>query len=307
MLTPPFLKAGDKVGIVCTARKVDLDELEEGIAMLKSCNLVPVLGETIGASDDQFGGDDALRRKDLQDMLDDEDIRAVWVARGGYGTVRIIDWINFYKFVKYPKWIIGYSDITVLHSQINKLGFETIHAIMPVGIERNTAIAKQTLENAWFGRTLHYSTEPSPLNRLGQVRAELVGGNISILYSLCGSASSIETDNKILFLEDLDEYLYHVDRMIQNLKRNGMLRNLKGLIVGSLTSMHDNSIPFGKTAEEIILDAVAEFDYPVCFNFPAGHLEDNRALIFGRDISFVVNERGGKIYFEEPEKQYKRL
>ncbi|PHR99133.1 MAG: LD-carboxypeptidase [Leeuwenhoekiella sp.] len=303
MLTPPFLKAGDKVGIVCTARKIDRDELDEGIAMLKSCDLVPVLGKTIGAADDQFGGDDKLRAADLQDMLDNEEIRAVWCARGGYGTVRIIDWINFYKFVKYPKWIIGYSDITVLHSQIHKLGFETIHAVMPVGISKNTALAKQTLENAWFGRPLHYTVSASPLNRMGEARAQLVGGNISILYSLCGSASSIDTDNKILFLEDLDEYLYHVDRMMVNLKRNGMLRNLKGLIVGGLTKMHDNSVPFGKTAEEIVFDAVSEYEYPVCFDFPAGHLDDNRALIFGRDISFVVNERGAKVYFEEPEMQ----
>ena len=301
MFTPPFLKSGDKVGIVCTARKVDKDELDEGIAMLKSCDLVPVLGKTIGTSDNQYGGDDALRAADLQQMLDDDDIRAVWCARGGYGTVRIIDDIDFYKFVKYPKWVIGYSDITVLHSQLHKLGFETIHAVMPVGLSRNTAVAKQTLENAWFGKPLHYHIPASPLNRLGEGRGELVGGNISILYSLCGSPSAINTDNKILFIEDLDEYLYHVDRMILNLKRNGMLRNLKGLIVGGLTKMHDNTIPFGKTAQEIVLDAVAEYDYPVCFDFPAGHLKDNRALIFGRDTSFEVTDTTAKVYFENLE------
>ena len=215
--------------------------------------------------------------------------------------MRIIDEINFYKFIKYPKWIIGYSDVTVLHSQIHKLGFETIHGVMPVGIARNTAIAKQTLENAWSGKPVHYHIESAPLNRLGTSKGELVGGNISILYSLCGSHSAIDTTNKILFLEDLDEYLYHVDRMMVNLKRNGMLRNIRGLVVGGLTSMHDNSTPFGKTAKEIVMDAVAEYDYPVCFDFPAGHLKDNRALILGRSASLEANERGAKLYFDQLE------
>ena len=301
MLTPPFLKTGDQVGIVCTARKIDKEDLEEGILLLKSWGLVPVLGKSIGAEDNQYGGTDAMRTADLQEMLDDETIRAVWCARGGYGTVRIIDAINFYKFVKYPKWIVGYSDVTVLHSQLHKMGFESIHAIMPVGISRNTAVAKQTLENALFGKPLHYHLEAAPLNRLGQGRGELTGGNISILYSLCGSSTAVNTDNKILFIEDLDEYLYHVDRMMMNLKRNNMFRHLHGLVVGGLTKMHDNTIPFGKTAQEIILDAVKEYDFPVCFDFPAGHLKDNRALLFGRRTSLEVNERGAKLYFDQIE------
>ena len=268
---------------------------------MEACGLEPVLGKTIGASDHQYGGSDAVRAADLQAMLDDEEINAIWCAKGGYGTVRIIDEINFYKFIKYPKWIIGYSDVTVLHSQIHKLGFETIHGVMPVGIGRNTAVAKQTLENAWFGKPVHYHIKSAPLNRLGTAKGELVGGNISILYSLCGSHSAIDTTNKILFLEDLDEYLYHVDRMMVNLKRNGMLRNIRGLVVGGLTSMHDNSTPFGKTAQEIVMDAVAEYDYPVCFDFPAGHLKDNRALILGRSASLEVNERGAKLYFDQLE------
>jgi len=301
MVTPPYLVEGDKVGIVCTARKVNRADLNDGVALLKACGLVPVFGKTIGAAADQYGGNDDLRTADLQAMLDDEEIKAIWCAKGGYGTVRIIDEINFYKFVKYPKWVVGYSDVTVLHSQIHKLGFETIHGVMPVGISRNTAVAKQTLENAWFGKPLHYHIGSSALNRTGTGKGELVGGNISILYSLCGSHSAINTDNAILFIEDLDEYLYHVDRMLVNLKRNGMLRNLRGLVVGGLTSMHDNSVPFGKTAQEIVLDAVKEFDYPVCFDFPAGHLKDNRALILGRSTSLEVNERGAKLYFDQIE------
>ncbi|MGO4912597.1 S66 peptidase family protein [Leeuwenhoekiella sp. W20_SRS_FM14] len=301
MLTPPYLKKGDKVGIVCTARKVDEEDLHKGILLLESYGLIPVLGKTIGAEDDQFGGTDAARTADLQTMLDDEEIKAVWCARGGYGTVRIIDQINFYKFVKYPKWVVGYSDITVLHSQLHMMGFETIHGVMPVGIARNTVAAKQTLEKAWFGKALNYSVKPAPLNRLGTGTGELVGGNISILYSLCGSNSSIHTKNKILFIEDLDEYLYHVDRMMVNLKRNNMLCDLKGLVVGSLTKMHDNSIPFGKTAKEIVLDAVKDYDFPVCFNFPAGHLKDNCALILGRNVSLEVTEKGSRLAFDHVE------
>lgn len=299
MLTPPYLKKGDRVGIVCTARKVDLDDLEKGIVYLKNIGLVPVLGKTIGASADQYGGTDSERATDLQAMLDNEDIKAVWCAKGGYGTVRIVDNINFYKFVKYPKWIVGYSDVTVLHSQVHMLGFETIHAVMPVGISRNTKEAKETLRRAWLGNSLNYSIDSTRYNRLGQGTGELVGGNISILYSLCGSTSSIVTDGKILFIEDLDEYLYHVDRMMVNLKRNNMLCNLKGLIVGGLTKMHDNSVPFGKSAREIVLDAVKEYDFPVCFNFPAGHLKDNRALIFGRTVTLDVSESQTNLSFKE--------
>lgn len=290
MVTPPSLKYGDKVGLVATARKISTTELAEGIALLKSWGLVPVLGKTIDAAADQYAGDDALRVKDFQEMLDNSDIKAIWCARGGYGTVRIIDQLDFYKFVKYPKWIVGYSDVTVLHSHLHKIGFQTIHGTMPVSVENNTAFAKASLKKALLGelpsiqvKTLH------PSNRNGMAEGTLVGGNLSMLYSMCGSSSSLDTEGKILFIEDLDEYLYHVDRMIMNLKRNGMLDHLAGLIVGGMTKMHDNTIPFGKSAQEIILDAVGECDYPVVFDFPAGHLDDNRALILGAKARLEVS------------------
>lgn len=290
MVTPPSLKYGDKVGLVATARKISTTELAEGIALLKSWGLVPVLGKTIDAAADQYAGDDALRVQDFQEMLDNSDIKAIWCARGGYGTVRIIDQLDFYKFVKYPKWIVGYSDVTVLHSHLHKIGFQTIHGTMPVSVENNTAFAKASLKKALLGelpsiqvKTLH------PSNRNGMAEGTLVGGNLSMLYSMCGSSSSLDTEGKILFIEDLDEYLYHVDRMIMNLKRNGMLDHLAGLIVGGMTKMHDNTIPFGKSAQEIILDAVGECDYPVVFDFPAGHLDDNRALILGAKARLEVS------------------
>jgi muramoyltetrapeptide carboxypeptidase len=289
MVTPPSLKYGDKVGLVATARKISTKELEAGISLLKSWGLVPVIGKTINAQDDQYAGDDALRAMDFQVMLDDPEIKAIWCSRGGYGTVRIIDRLDFYKFVKYPKWIVGYSDVTVLHSHLHKIGFQTIHGTMPVSVEDNTAFAKASLHQSLFGEfPVIQMKKMHPSNRKGLVEGMLVGGNLSMLYSMCGSSSSLDTEGKILFIEDLDEYLYHVDRMVMNLKRNGMLDHLAGLIVGGMTKMHDNRIPFGKTAQEIVLDAIGECDYPVVFDFPAGHLDDNRALIMGAEARLEI-------------------
>ena len=289
MVTPPSLKNGDKVGLVATARKISTKELAEGISLLKSWGLVPVIGKSIDAEDHQYAGSDALRAKDFQEMLDNPEIKAIWCARGGYGTVRIIDQLDFYKFVKYPKWIVGYSDVTVFHSHLHKIGFQTLHATMPVSVEDNTAFAKASLKQALFGKKPGIQIKPvHPSNRLGAAKGTVVGGNLSMLYSLCGSSSSLETEGKILFIEDLDEYLYHVDRMVMNLKRNGMLDHLAGLMVGGMTKMHDNTIPFGKTAQEIILDAVRECEYPVVFDFPAGHLDDNRTIILGAEAQLDV-------------------
>lgn len=292
LITPPFLTKGDRVAIVATARKISPKELEEGIQLIKSWGLIPVIGNTIGASDHQYAGTDAERTQDFQEMLDNPEIKAIWCARGGYGSVRIIDQLDFYKFVKYPKWIVGYSDVTVFHSHLHKIGFKTIHGTMPVSVEENTAFAKASLKQALFGEkpTITYETS-HPLNRPGVGKGQLVGGNLSMLYSMCGSNSAIDTEGKVLFIEDLDEYLYHVDRMILNLKRNKMLDHLSGLIVGGMTKMHDNRIPFGKTAQEIVMDAVGECNYPVAFDFPAGHVDDNRALIMGADVTIEVTNK----------------
>lgn len=298
MVTPPYLKYGDKVGLVATARKISVKELDDGVALLKSWGLVPVLGKTIGLEQDQYAGTDSQRAQDFQELLDNPDIKAIWCARGGYGTVRIIDQLDFYKFVKYPKWIAGYSDVTVLHSHLNKIGFKTIHGTMPVSLEDNSAFAKASLKQSLFGEKPDFSYQTThKLNRLGVAKGELVGGNLSILYSLCGSSSSIDTAGKILFIEDLDEYLYHIDRMVINLKRNGMLDHCAGMVVGGMTKMHDNRIPFGKTAQEIVLDAVKECDFPVAFDFPAGHLDDNRALILGSYITLSVEAKQTTIQY----------
>ena len=298
MITPDILQIGDTVAIVSTAGKVSLKEIQTSIVLLKQWRLRVKLGVTIDAEDNQFAGNDALRVKDFQQMMDDPKVKAIWCARGGYGTVRIIDQLDFSSFMKTPKWIIGYSDVTVLHSHIHNLGVETLHAQMPFEIEDKTDASINSLKQALFGES-YYITYSSKINiqKKGTVNGQLIGGNLSSLYSRCGSTSCMNTRGKILFIEDLYEYLYHLDRMPQNLKRNKIFENLSGLIVGWMTKMQDNSIPYGRSAEEIIRDIVTEYDFPICFNFPAGHVEDNRALIFGRNVQLNISDRKVQLRF----------
>lgn len=297
MIHPSYLKKEDTVAIVSTARKITSDKIIPAIKLLEKWGLHVIIGETIGSEENQFAASDEKRIADFQQMLDNPKVKAIWCARGGYGTVRLIDKLDFSEFKKEPKWIVGYSDITVLHSHIHNFGIETLHATMPINLENNSKKALATLQKSLFGKNLSYEIPADEKNKLGNASGELVGGNLSVLYSLLGSNSSIKTDGKILFIEDLDEYLYHIDRMCMNLKRNGYFKNLKGLVVGGMTNMHDNEIPFGKTAEEIMLDFVSEYDFPVIFNFPAGHLDDNRALILGREVTLEVGENKSKITF----------
>lgn len=297
MIQPDFLQKNDTVAIVSTARKITSEAIKPAIKLLKSWGLNIVIGETIGFEAHQLAGTDAQRTSDFQKMLDNPKIKAIWCARGGYGTVRVIDALDFTEFKKHPKWIIGYSDVTVLHSHINNLGFATLHATMPLDVEKNTKKALISLKKCLFGEVISYEIEASKENKQGKCCGELVGGNLSMFYSLLGSKTSINTANKILFIEDLDEYLYHIDRMLMNLKRNGYFDNLKGLIVGGMTIMHDNTIPFGKNAKEIILDVVSEFNFPIVFDFPGGHLKDNRALVLGRKIELKVGEKSIDLVF----------
>lgn len=294
MITPNTLQKGDTIAIVSTARKLKKEELRPALKILESWGLKAVLGKTIGAEENQFAGNEELRAEDFQQMLDNPNIKAIWCARGGYGTVKMIDMLDFSEFQKNPKWIIGYSDVTVLHSHIHNLGIETLHAQMCLDIENKTEEARESIRKVLFEQEYSIAFNVNTYNKtfqqkqqLSSIQSKIVGGNLSVLYSLCGSSSAINTDGKILFIEDLDEYLYHIDRMMMNLKRNGVFKNLKALIVGGMTDMHDNRIPFGKTAEEIILDAVKDYNYPVFFNFPAGHIKDNQALIFGREVKLI--------------------
>lgn len=297
MIQPSYLQKGDTVAIVSTARKITSDKIIPAIKLLEKWELNVIIGETIGSEENQFAASDEKRIANFQQMLNNPSIKAIWCARGGYGTVRVVDKLDFTEFKKHPKWIVGYSDITVLHSHIHNFGIETLHATMPINLENNSQQALETLKKSLFGKNLSYEIPADEKNKSGNASGEIVGGNLSVLYSLLGSNSSIKTAGKILFIEDLDEYLYHLDRMCMNLKRNGYFAHLKGLVVGGMSDMHDNEIPFGKTAEEIILDCVSEYDFPVVFNFPAGHLDDNRALILGRKVTLEVGEIKSEITF----------
>lgn len=291
MSAPPFLKRGDKIGIVAPARKISKEEIQLGIDTFEKWGLKIELGKNIFGNENQFSGRDEQRAEDFQTMLDDNSIRAIISARGGYGTLRIIDKLDFKIFCEKPKWIIGYSDITVLHSHIyQNFDIETLHATMPINFHKDEE-SVGTLKKILFGEKMNYKISSHTLNKKGKAEGVLVGGNLSLLYALKGTKSGISTSGKILFLEDVDEYLYHVDRMMLSLKRAGKLSHLEGLIVGGLSEMKDNQTPFGKTAEEIIFDIVKEFDYPVCFNFPAGHDTKNLALPFGRRAKLSVGEK----------------
>ncbi|MBL4625611.1 MAG: LD-carboxypeptidase [Flavobacteriales bacterium] len=289
MIQPPFLKLGDKVAIVSTARKITERDLDFSINKLQEWGLHVVFGAHLFEEDNQFAGTDEMRVADFQEALNDDSIKAIICARGGYGTVRIIDALDFSILEKSPKWIVGYSDVTVLHAHIlSNFDVQSIHGTMPINFESNTGEALSSLRKALFGEELSYEIKANGLNKTGSGTGNIIGGNLSILYSLIGSRSDIDTTGKILFIEDLDEYLYHVDRMMQNLKRSGKLAGLAGLIVGAMSDMNDNAIPFGKQAEEIILDAVSPYDYPVCFGFPVGHINDNRALYVNKKANLRV-------------------
>ena len=292
MIIPEKLVVGDKIGIISTARKITIEELKPPIKTLESWGLKVVLGANLFQEDDQFSGTVDQRTNDLQIMIDDNSIKAILCARGGYGTVQIIDAINFTNLKKNSKWIVGYSDVSVLHSHLNNLGIASLHATMPINFESNTKESLSSLKNSLFGNLNSIECKAHPLNKFGKIEGDIVGGNLSILYSLLGSQSDIDTTDKILFIEDLDEYLYHIDRMMMNLKRNGMLVNLKGLIVGGMSDMNDNSIAFGKTAEQIILEYTKDYDFPICFGFPSGHLADNRCLRLGIHSLLEISENG---------------
>lgn len=294
---PQYLKPGDKVAITCPAKKLP-KPMTDAVALLESWGLEVVLGETVNASFHQFAGDDDLRARDMQRFLDDDSIKAIFAARGGYGTIRIIDELDFTHFAANPKWIIGFSDITVLHSHIwANYGLQTIHGQMPITIPDASATSLKTLKNALFGETFDYDFKSRSANRPGETEGILAGGNLSLLIAMLGSVSDYSYDDHILFIEDVGEYLYSTDRMLRALKRAGKLSKLAGLIVGGFTEVKDNDIPFGQSIEQIVMEVVKEYDYPVCFDFPAGHIPDNRALILGRTLHLSVKGHAVKVRY----------
>jgi len=289
-MTIPYLNQGSKVAIVAPARCVTPDEMAYAIQWLKEHGFVAVYDDRLFAVHHIFAGTDDFRAAVFQEYLDNEEIEAIWLARGGYGSIRIIDKLDFTKFLQHPKWIAGFSDSTVIHGKLQRLGVPSLHSPMPFYFANKTEEAKRSLFNALMGKCLHYEFPANPLNGLGKMEGEIVGGNLSVLMGMNGSDIFPETDGKILFVEEVDEYIYHIDRMMRGLKRAGKLAHLKGLIVGGLTQIKDNTHPFGQTAEEVIAEAVSEYDYPVCFGFPAGHFDDNRAVFFGINSRLMVTD-----------------
>jgi muramoyltetrapeptide carboxypeptidase len=302
MITPPRLKPGDSIGLVAPASYVKSEELTEFFSVLETWELKAVLGKNLYRRKNSFAGNDAQRASDFQQMLDDPVIKAIHCARGGYGTLRIMNQLRFDSFLKNPKWIVGCSDITVLHTYLQKtLNIESLHAIMPRHLTTNRfdLSSLDSLRDALFGKPVGYALKSSRHNRTGDATGILVGGNLSVLHSLQGTKLSIDTSGKILFIEDVGEYLYHIDRMIMNLKMGGKLKELKGLIIGGMTGMKISDSGFRKTAYEIIREAVEEYDYPVMFDFPAGHIRPNMALIMGREIVMHTGADKCKVKFRQ--------
>ena len=303
LIKPSYLKIGDTIAIVATAGIIrDKSPILKAVALAESWGLKVIVGKNTFNQANHFAGKDQERLNDFQEALDNKNVKAIWCARGGYGTVRIIDDVDFTNFKKYPKWIIGYSDITVLHSHIHNLGFETLHAILGTSMDFNEEKNKpsiQSFKKALFGEPLTYSVKESKYNKMGHEKGQLVGGNLAILQSLLGSNSSINTKNKILFLEEIGEYHYQIDRMLYALKRAGYFDNCKGLIIGGMTKIRKNTTPWGQTIEALILDITKEYNFPILFDFPAGHDIENNAMILGRNIDLYVTKEFSVVKFSE--------
>jgi muramoyltetrapeptide carboxypeptidase len=301
---PPYLKAGDTIGITSPASYISLAEIQSSVQLMESWGFKVEIGKTIGQKDFTYGGTDAERVADLQQMLDNPAISAIMCARGGYGLVRIIDQLNFKQFAKNPKWVIGFSDITVLHCHINKnLGIATLHSKMCNSFPDDWTKAEpiqvttiQSINQALIGDEMKYTAPAAALNRTGTAEGQLVGGNLSMIATLSGTVSELDTRDKILFVEDTGEYLYNIDRMFWNLKRTGQLDKLAGLIIGGFKLKPDDAgEEFGKTVYDIVMEKVKDYSYPVCFDFPVGHQRNNVALKCGVRHRFEVGADGSML------------
>lgn len=306
MNQPAYLKKGDRIRIISTARKISEEEVSHSRRLFESWGLLVEYGAHLFGEDDQFSGTEAQRIDDLQAALDDPAIRAIVFARGGYGSVQVLDQIDWQGFLNSPKWLVGYSDITVFHCYLNRqFGIESLHAPMPVNIKSDgsglSKAAEMSIQQALFGEGLSYRFPNSDLNQnfTESLKGELIGGNLSILYSLSGSNAQINGKDKLIFMEDLDEYLYHIDRMLMNLIRSGFFEGCKGVLIGGMSDMNDNQIPYGKTAEEIIQYRLQPLNVPLIFGFPAGHIHDNRSLIMGRKAEVNGANDGLELKFDE--------
>lgn len=304
LVTPPYLKAGDTIAILAPAgilrnRQATIQKAKE---LAESWGLKVVLGKHIFNTDSHFAGTDKERTEDFQVALNNPNIKAIWSGRGGYGSVRVLDGLDYTAFLKQPKWIIGYSDITAFHSHIHNLGVETMHAMMGTSVDDKPELIAETIasfKKAIFGEQLMYTIPSTSFNRKGIAEGQIVGGNLALLSSMLGSRSQTDTEGKIIFIEEVGEYKYSIDRMLQSLKRAGYFDNCAGVIIGDISKIKKNSTNWGHTIEELVLDVVKDYDFPVLFDFPAGHEADNRALIFGRKIEMTVGDNNSSVVFDK--------
>ena len=301
LIQPEYLKSGDTISIVAPSGVLNNfdDKITKAINIFKSWGLNVVIGNHIFDKNGHFAGTDKNREKDFQKALDNKNIKAIWCARGGYGAVRIIDNLNFDSYLKNPKWIIGFSDITVIHNKLNLLNSESIHAMMITGFDdidqNNDSLSK--LKNVLFGDNLSYSINSNKNNKTGKSEGILVGGNLTLIQSTIGSKTELKMKDKILFIEEIGEYAYHIDRMLYSLKRADYFENCKGLIVGQISDVKKNTTDFGRSINEIILDILDEYNFPILFDFPAGHEKTNFPIILGRKVILDVSKSKSKVIF----------
>ena len=305
LITPPYLKSGDTIAILAPAGilKGRVETINKAKLLAESWGLKVVLGKNLFKQNYHFAGTDEERCEDFQNALDNPNIKAIWAARGGYGSVRLLDRLDFTKFKENPKWVVGYSDITAFHNHIHNLGFETLHAMMATSLEEPQEQIVETIasyKKALFGETLSYSIPSSKYNRVGVVSGQLVGGNLAIVNSMLGSKSQLNTTDKILFLEEIGEYKYSIDRMLQSLKRANYFNKVKAVMIGDMSLIKKNTTKWGSSIEQLILDAIPK-NIPILFDFPAGHEADNRAMIFGRTVNLSISKgtNPSKIEFNE--------
>ena len=292
---PSPLQKGDLIYITAPAKAIEKEHLDFAIQLFEKQGFRVLLSEHCAGQHHYFSGTDEERRADLQFGLDHPEVKAILCARGGYGCVRIVDELQWAGMLREPKWLIGFSDITVFHQRLQRFGLQSIHGTMVLNLTENTSEAIDTLFHALKGQSYVISSQPDNFNKTGLATGELAGGNLSIIYSLLGTNDQIDYSGKILFIEDLAEHIYHIDRMLYAFKKAGVLEKINGLVIGGMTDLEDTTVPFGKTVEELIL---APFEYrniPIAFGFPAGHINDNRALIFGRECQLSVEESGAKL------------
>lgn len=303
LIRPPYLKEGDTVAIVAPSGilKNREREVQQAVDLLKSWGLHATVGKHVFSKANHFAGTDEERCEDLQKAMDDPTISAIWCARGGYGTVRILDKLDYTKLKENPKWIIGYSDITALHNQLHNQGFESLHALMCVSLTKDISEVQESVDTfkaALFGKPENYDLEGSKYNREGEAKGQLIGGNLTMLHTMLGSDTSLDTSGKILFIEEIGEYKYHIDRMLQSMKRAGYFENLNGLVVGDMSKLRKNTTLWGTSVEQLILDALEEYDFPIAFNMPAGHEKDNRALVLGREVELKVGKEKSSLLYK---------